>query len=325
MTTDSGAADRAREKPGRTAPHRRAGQGAAAVFGFVWTLGRAVVSAWDKDATERAAALTYYAVLALFPALLLTVSLVGLTGTRDASGVPAAGLAALLPGQSRPLVADTLRQMAKDTSTTTSIAAVSAAGAVWAASSYAAVFRRALHRIHGGDDHRPAWRAAPRVLLTALMLLVLMVCSTLCVVVSGELAHRAGTLLHLSGPLVTAWRGLRWPLLVVVAAVSVLVLFRSGPRGARSLRTTAPGGAVAVGLWLIASAGFATYTARMGTYHRLYGPLAGSVAFLVWLWFTNLALLIGAHYNAERARAKVRRAAAQARREAEAKAAGTRA
>ncbi|WP_079138930.1 YihY/virulence factor BrkB family protein [Actinacidiphila rubida] len=296
-TSDPKAGDRRRRRP------------VAATFAMLGTLFRALVSAWDKDATERAAALTYYAVLALFPALLMTLSLVGLTGNPDASGVPG-GLEVLMPGQSRPLVADTLRHMATNASATTSLAAFSGAGAAWAACSYAAVFRRALHHIHGVADHRPAWRAAPRVLITALLLLVLLVCSTVCVVVSGEVAHRAGALLHLSGPVVSAWRALRWPVLVAVAAVTVQILFHSGPRGFRGVRANAPGGGVAVGLWLLISAGFAIYTARMGTYNWLYGPLAGAVAFLVWLWFTNLALLVGAHYNAERARQRAARAGA---------------
>ncbi|WP_225848967.1 YihY/virulence factor BrkB family protein [Streptomyces sp. HPF1205] len=300
-----GRKDRAGDRPPAAGRDAQAGggrgRGLTAGFRRVRTLVRAIAAAWDKDATERAAALTYYAVLALFPSLLLTLSVVGLTGSPDGSGVPG-GLEVLMPRQSRPLVADTLRQMAQDVSATTSLAALSGVGAAWAACSYAAVFRRALHHIHGVEDHRPAWRTAPRVVLTALMLLVLLVASTVCVVVSGQLAHRVGDLLHLGGAVVSAWRSLRWPVLLVVAAVSVLILFRSGPRGTRGLRAVAPGGAVAVGLWLLTSAGFAAYSARMGTYNRLYGPLSGAVAFLVWLWLTNLALIIGAHYNAERFR-----------------------
>lgn len=307
-----------RERP--AGKERRRTRRVARAFAALGTLARALAAAWDKDATERAAALTYYTVLALFPALLMTLSVVGLTGNPDGSGVPG-GLEALMPGQSRPLVADALRHLAEDASGTTSLAAVSGAGAAWAACSYAAVFRRALHHIHGVADHRPAWRAAPRVVVTALLLLVLMVCSTICVVVSGELARRTGEVLHLGSSLVSAWRGLRWPGLVAVAAATVLILFRSGPPATRGLRTSAPGGGVAIGLWLLSSAGFATYTTRLGTYDRLYGQLSGAVAFLVWLWFTNLALLIGAHYNAERAsltpaaprRGRVRRSARDAR------------
>jgi membrane protein len=273
-----------------------------AVLRFTRTFGRTLGAAWDQDATERAAALTYYAVLALFPALLMTVTLMGLAGGGSDSGLTD-GLTTLLPAQSRPVVASALQQMAEDRSATVSVAVVGGLGAVWSACSYASVFRRALHTMSGTEDHRPAWRTAPRVVITSVTLLVLLVCSAVCLVVSGELARRTGTLLHMSGPVIAAWRSLRWPLLVFVAALLVLILFRSGPRAGRSLRSLAPGGALAVALWLLASAGFAAYTSRMGTYNRLYGPLAGTVVFLVWLWFSNLSLMIGAHFNAERSRA----------------------
>jgi len=293
-------------KVGRARRERRRGGGlrrGMAVLRFGRTLARALAASWDKDVTERAAALTYYAVLALFPALLMTVSLIGMAGGPSDSSL-SAGVTTLLPAESRPVVASALQNMARDHSATVSLAVAGGLGAMWSASSYAAVFRRALHSMHGVDDRRPAWRTGPRVVLTSLTLLVLLVCSAVCLVVTGALAHRAGTLLHMDGPALSAWRGLRWPLLLVVAAILVLVLFRTGPRGTRSLRAMAPGGALAVVLWLAASAAFAVYTGRMGTYNRLYGPLAGTVIFLVWLWVSNLALMIGAHFNVEHSRAR---------------------
>lgn len=305
-TGDGTMRDVRKEGEDRNAGRRHLGHRLLSVFRFTRTLGRALAAAWDKDATERAAALTYYAVLALFPALLMTFSLIGLAGGPSDSSV-SAGLTSLLPAPAQSAAADTLQRMAEDTSATVSLAVASGVGAAWSACSYAAVFRRALHHIHGVDDHRPAWRTVPRILITSATLLVLLVAGTVCLVVTGELSRRAGALLHVAGPLVSAWRGLRWPVLLLVAAVLVLVLFRSGPRGTRSLRTMAPGGVVAVGLWLLASAGFALYTARMDTYHRLYGPLGGAVAFLVWLWLSNLALMVGAHFNVEHARSLTRR------------------
>ncbi|MEW2517304.1 YihY/virulence factor BrkB family protein [Actinacidiphila alni] len=278
-----------------------------ATFRALRALGRAIGAAWEEDATERAAALTYYAVLALFPALLVTVSVLGLTGGASDSDL-AAEITALMPTASRPVVASALQDMADDKSATLSLVVIGSAGAVWSACSYSSVFRRALHAMHRATDHRPAWRTAPRIVFTSVTLLALLVASATSLVVSGEIAHRVGTLLHMSTPVVAAWRVLRWPLMLILVAVLVLVLFRSGPRGTRGLRAMAPGGAVAVVLWLISSAGFAAWTARAGTYNRLYGPLAGTVVFLVWLWFSNLALLIGAHFNAQRA-IDVRRAA----------------
>lgn len=267
--------------------------------GLLRALGRTLAAAWDEDATERAAALTYYAVLALFPALLVTVSVLGLAGGSSESNLTTE-ITSLLPVQSRPVVASALKEMAQDKSATVSLVVVGGSGAVWSACSYAAVFRRALHSILRSTDHRPAWRTAPRIVLTSVTLLVLLVCSATCLVVSGEVAHRIGDLPHMNTAMVVTWRALRWPLLLVLAAALVAILFRSGPRGSRSLRAIAPGGALAVLLWLLTSAAFAAYTSRMGTYNRLYGPLAGTIVFLVWLWFANLALLIGAHFNAQR-------------------------
>ncbi|WNI14444.1 YihY/virulence factor BrkB family protein [Actinacidiphila sp. ITFR-21] len=295
--------------PARKPEHRRgrAVRAAAGLLRFLRTLFHTLAAAWDKDATERAAALTYYAVLAIFPALLMTVSLLGLTGGED-DGSLSAGVTTLLPAESRPVVAQALLDMARDRSASLSLSVIGGAGAIWSACAYASVFRRGLHIMHGVTDRRPAWRTVPRVVITSVTLLVLLVCSALCLVVTGVLARRTGTLLNMNGATLAAWRGLRWPLLLVVASALVLVLFRSGPRGSRSLRALAPGGALAVGLWLATSAGFAAYTSHLGTYNRLYGPLAGTVVFLVWLWFSNLALLVGAHFNVEHSRALAARA-----------------
>ncbi|WP_329129688.1 YihY/virulence factor BrkB family protein [Streptomyces sp. NBC_01476] len=310
MGTGESAASRAVRKSGtgREAGHARRPRlrRLTAVWRFGRTLVRAIAAAWDKDATERAAALTYYAVLAIFPALLMTVSLVGLTGGASEGGL-SAGITTLLPAESRPVVAQALQDMARDKSASLSLSVGGGAGAIWSSCAYASVFRRALHLMHGVTDRRPAWRTVPRVVFTSAALLVLLVASALCLVVTGALAHRTGALLHMDDAALVAWRSLRWPALVVVASALVLVLFRSGPRGTRSLRSLAPGGALAVVLWLATSAGFAAYTAHLGTYNRLYGPLAGTVVFLVWLWFSNLALMVGAHFNVEHSRARAAR------------------
>lgn len=295
MAIGEGTAGRARRERGPTL------RGIMAVLRFTRILVRSIAAAWDKDATERAAALTYYAVLALFPALLMTISLLGLAGGYSQNSL-STGITTLLPAESRTVVGTALQDMARDKSTSVSLSVFGGLGAIWSSCAYASVFRRALHTMYGTDDRRPAWRTAPRVVFTSVTLLVLLVSSAVCLVVTGALAHRAGNLLHMAPASLSAWRGLRWPLLLVMAAALVLVLFRSGPRGTRSLRSMAPGGAVAVVLWLSASAGFAAYTSHMGTYNRLYGPLAGTVIFLVWLWFSNLALMIGAHFNVEHSR-----------------------
>jgi len=266
-------------------------------------LRRTPVSVWDDDVTDWAAALTYYAMLALLPALLVTVSAVGLAG-RAAIDSLIRNVTALLPAQSGGLMEGVLRDMAArdERSTAWLLAAFGTAGALWFSSSYLSVFRRALHSMLGVKDRRPVWRTVPATVLTAVILLATLVATVFVLMLSGELARKLGQFLGVGGALTDAWNTLRWPMLLCLSAVLALLLFRTGPRELRGVRNGGPGGALGVLLWLVASGGFALYASHVPTYHRLYGSLAGIVVFLVWLWFSNLALLCGAQFNAELAK-----------------------
>ncbi|MFF5906481.1 YihY/virulence factor BrkB family protein [Streptomyces sp. NPDC012623] len=289
------------EEPGRSGLVR-IGRAAAARRGrLAGALRRTPLALWHDDATDRAAALTYYAVLAIFPALLVTVCSIGLAGP-DASGKLADQVAAIVPAQSGVLVHSALEEMAQQRSAAWLLATFGTIGAMWSASSYLGVFRRGLHAMHGAVDHRPPWRTAPRIALTALAMLTLLVASALTLVLTGEAADTLGRMLGMGATVSLVWRMLKWPLLLALAAVLVLMVFRTGPAGTRRLRRALPGGILAVALWLLTSVGFAVYTSHASTYNRLYGSLAGVIVFLVWLWVTNLSLLAGAQFNAELAR-----------------------
>ncbi|MFC4611286.1 YihY/virulence factor BrkB family protein [Streptomyces maoxianensis] len=268
-------------------------------------LRRTPVSVWTDDVTDWAAALTYYAVLALFPTLLVTVSFIGIA---DASQTEALirGVAAIVPATSRPVLESALQDMAGRHTAAWFLAVVGTAGAVWSASSYLGVFRRALHAMHGVRDQASVWRTAPRIVITACVLLGVLVSSALVLMLSGRLAQTLGQALGVGGAAAVTWDVLKWPVLLFLVATMVLVLFRSGPAQTRGVRRRALGGALAVVLWLVSSAAFALYTAHVGTYDRLYGSLAGIIVFLVWLWVSNLALLTGAQFNAELAKATSR-------------------
>lgn len=174
--------------------------------------------------------------------------------------------------------------------------------AVWSASSYLAVFRRAMHAMHRVKDTRPPLRQAHIIVVSAVGLLVLLMASAFALVLTGPLARWLGRRAGLAQAGETVWEGLKWPVLLCLVACLILVLFSTGPRSARSLRGALPGGVLAAFLWLVASAGFALYATHIASYSRLYGSLAGVVVFLIWIWFTNLALLTGAQFNVELAR-----------------------
>lgn len=264
-------------------------------------LRRTPVAVWNDDVTDWAAALTYYAVLALFPVLLVILSIVGLT-MPTAKPEVIDRLAQAAPVASQPLLRSTLRQLTEQQSAAWTLVFVGGAGALWSGSSYLSVFRRALHSMHRISAHRPVWRTAPRIIVTALVLISLLLVSTLTLFLTGSLARRLSRALDLGSFPQAAWDALRWPVVAVAAVAMVLVLYRSGPASSRPVRRMAPGGTLAVVLLLAVSVGFAVYTSHIGAYHRLYGSLAGVVIFLIWLWLSNLALLMGAQFNAELAK-----------------------
>ena len=278
--------------------------GSGATFWPAWraALRRTPVSMWNDDVSDWAAALTYYAILALLPALLVTVSLIGLVSPATTDTL-IAHVTAWAPAESGAALHGALRHMAHERSAALTVTIAGAVSAVWSASSYSAVFRRALHAMHGVRDTRPVWRKAHRILLTACTLLALLVASALVLVLSGSLAQSLGRRLGLGDAGAAAWNLLKWPALLCLVALLVLVLFRSGPPAARGWRHGVPGGVLASFIWLTASAGFTFYASQLGTYSRLYGSLAGVVVFLVWLWVSNLALLAGAQFAVELDRA----------------------
>ncbi|MCC2279867.1 YihY/virulence factor BrkB family protein [Streptomyces sp. ET3-23] len=264
-------------------------------------LRRTPVAMWNNDITDWAAALTYYAVLALFPVLLVILSILGLT-MPTAKPEVIDHMAQAAPAASRALLRSTLRQMSGQTSAAWTLLFLGGSAALWSGSSYLSVFRRALHAIHRTSAHRPVWRTAPRIVATALVLVLLLLTSALALTLTGSLARRLGRVLNLGTAPQTIWDALRWPVVAGAAVALVLVLYRSGPAPSRPLRKMAPGGALAVVLLLAASLGLAVYTSHVSTYNRLYGSLGGVVVFLIWLWLSNLALLSGAQFNAELAR-----------------------
>lgn len=287
----------------RTPP--TSGRGAAAGR-WRTALRRTPVSLWNDDLSDWAAALTYYAILALLPALLVTVSVIGLANP-GATDALIADITAIAPAESGTALRRPLEAATHERTAVWLLVATGSVSAVWSASSYLAVFRRAMHAMHDVKDTRPPLRQAPIIVATAVGLLVLLMASAFALVLTGPLARWLGRSSGLAQAGEALWAGLKWPVLLCLVVLLIVVLFSTGPRSARGVRKGLPGGVLAAFLWLVASAGFALYATHIGSYSRLYGSLAGLVVFLIWIWFTNLALLAGAQFNVELARTEVRR------------------
>jgi membrane protein len=256
----------------------------------------------DDDLPDRAAALTYYGVLSLFPALLVLVSLLGVIG-KEATDSVLDNLSTLAPGAVRDLLSDAVRQLEGSGGTSGVVAIAGLLLAVWSASGYVAAFIRASNTVYDLPEGRPVWKLTPLRVGLTLALMVLLAASALIVVFTGPLAERAGDAIGVGDEAVTAWSIAKWPVLLVLVILMIALLFWRAPNvHGPGFRWLSPGSVLAVLLWLLASGGFALYVAGFASYNKTYGALAGVVIFLVWLWLSNLSILLGLEFDAELAR-----------------------
>lgn len=265
-------------------------------------LRRTVAEYKDDQLSDRAAALTYRGMLALFPALLVLVSLLSVAGP-SATKTVLDNLHALTPPSARAILTGAVTQLQASRTTGGIVVVLALLGALWSASSYIAAFIRAANAVYDIREGRPAWKVTPlRLGLTVLMLLLL-AASSLIVVFTGPLARQAGTALGIGDAALTAWSIAKWPVLVIFVALMIALLYWATPnvRG-RGFRWVSAGSLLAVVLWLVVSGGFTLYVANFSSYNKTYGTLAGVVVFLVWLWLSNLAILFGLELDAELAR-----------------------
>ncbi|MFF8972742.1 YihY/virulence factor BrkB family protein [Streptomyces sp. NPDC014995] len=256
----------------------------------------------DDELTDRAAALTYYGVLSLFPALLVLVSILGIAG-RSATDQVLQNLRQLAPGSARDIISDAVQQLQGRGGIGSIMALVGIVLAVWSASGYAAAFIRSANAVYDMPEGRPVWKVLPVRVGVTVVLLVLAVVSALIVVFTGDLARRAGTALGIGDTALTVWSIAKWPVLVVLVTIMIALLYWATPNvKGRGFRWITPGSVLALVIWLIASAGFAFYVANFASYNATYGALAGVIVFLVWLWISNIAILLGLEFDAELAR-----------------------
>jgi membrane protein len=267
--------------------------------GWWAALKRTVREFKEDNLTDWAAALTYYAVLAIFPALIVLVSILGLVG-ESATQPLIDNLGAVAPGPAKEIFTSAIENLQGSQGAAGVLFVVGLLAALWSASGYVAAFMRASNAIYDMPEGRPMWKTLPvRVGLTV-VLLVLLAISTIAVVLTGALAEKVGDVIGLGDTAVTVWNIAKWPVLLLVVSFMFALLYWAAPNVKQpGFRWVSPGGIVAVIGWLIASGAFAFYVASFGSYNETYGALGGVVVFLVWLWISNIVILLGAEFNAE--------------------------
>ncbi|MFH9589860.1 YihY/virulence factor BrkB family protein [Streptomyces luteogriseus] len=256
----------------------------------------------DDELTDRAAALTYYGVLAMFPALLVLVSMLGLTG-RSTTDKVTENVRELVPGSAGDIITRAVDQLQGNAGIGSLMAIVGLVLAVWSASGYVGAFIRSANAVYDMPEGRPVWKLLPMRVAVTVVLLVMAVISALIVVFSGGLAQQAGDALGIGDTALTVWSIAKWPVLVLLVVMMIAILYWAAPNAKlKGFRWITPGSFLALLIWMAASAGFAVYVANFASYNKTYGTMAGVIVFLVWLWITNLAILLGLEFDAETAR-----------------------
>jgi membrane protein len=254
--------------------------------------------------TDWAAALTYYSVLAIFPALIVLVSVLGLVG-ESATQPLIDNLGSVAPGPAKEIMTSALKNLQGDRGAAGVLFVVGLLAALWSASGYVAAFMRASNSIYDIEEGRPIWKTLPTRVVLTLVLLLLLAVSAVAVTLTGGLAKEVGGVLGLSDTAVTVWNIAKWPVLLLVVSFMFALLYWAAPNVRHpKFQWVSPGGVVAVIGWLIASLAFALFVANFGSYNKTYGALAGPIVFLVWLWISNIMVLLGAEFNAELERSR---------------------
>ncbi len=267
---------------------------------------RAVSAFREKNLMDSAAALTYYAVLSIFPMLIVLVALLGLLGQYPGT---TNAMLNIIDEVGPSSAVDTFRapieDVVKSKSDAGALLGIGLVTALWSASGYIGGFMRAANIIYEVEEHRSFWLRRPLQIVMTIAVVLLLAVLAILLVVTGGLAEAIGHQIGLGDSVLKAWSIAKWPLLALVVMTIVAALYYLAPNVKQpGFRWITPGGFLAVFLWVAASAGFALYVTSIASYNSTYGGLGAVVVFLIWLWISNLALLFGAQFNVELVRAR---------------------
>ena len=253
----------------------------------------------EDNLLQWAAALTFFAVISLFPALLAMVSLLGVLGTSAIEPL-VTNVSSLAPGAARDIALDALQSI-EDSAGGSGLAFVLALlTALWTASAYVGAFIPAANVVWEVDEARPIWKKLVVRLALTVVLLLLIVATALSVVLTGPIARQLGEVVGLGAEAVDLWSVAKWPLLALVMMLLLAILYWASPNVRHpGWRWVTPGSILAVALWIAASLMFTVYVSNFSSYNAMYGAIGGVIVFLLWLWLTNIAILLGAELNAE--------------------------
>jgi membrane protein len=255
----------------------------------------------EDNLTDWAAALTYYSILSIFPALLALVSITALVGRHpETTNSILEIINDIGPSSAVDTFSGPVETVMSNKGGAGIALIIALAVALWSASSYVGAFMRASNQIYEVEEGRQFWKLRPLQMLVTLVMVLLLAIVAIAIVATGPLAEAIGNQIGLGSAAVTAWDIAKWPVLLAVAMLMFALLYYAAPNVRQpGFRWVTPGGVLAVVLWIVASVALAFYVANFASYNKTYGSLAGVIVFLVWLWISNIAVLLGAELNAE--------------------------
>ena len=297
--TDIGASERLIDAPDPDDPRKPSSLGDMEKRSWAYVAKKSFREFTSDQCTDIAAALTYYAVLAIFPALIALVSLLGVVGGGDSTKTLLDVLGSVAPASAVEVIKGPLEGFAKSPAAGLALV-LGIVLAIWSASGYVGAFTRAINRIYEIDEGRPFWKLKPVQLLITVIGIVLLVIMVGIVAISGPVTDALGAALGVDGVFQTVWEIAKWPVLAVILVVMVAILYYATPNAKQpKFRFISVGALIALIVLVVASLLFGLYVTNFSNYAKNYGSLAGVIVFLLWLWIANLALLFGAEVDAE--------------------------
>lgn len=279
-------------------------EGAAAQSGWWATIKRTATEFQEDNLSDWAAALTYYGLLSLFPALIAMVSLIGIFGDPKST---TDSLTEIITEIGPESAAETFRgpieSITKSSGTAGIALVLGIAAALWSASGYIGAFMRASNIIYETPEGRPFWKLRPLQILVTFVMIVMLTLLAVSLVLTGPVVSAIAGPLGIGSTAVDVWNIAKWPVMALVFLGMIALLYYASPNvKLRGFKWVTPGSLVAIVVWIVASALFAFYVSNFSSYDKTYGTLGGLIALLVWFWISNLAILFGHQLNAERER-----------------------
>jgi membrane protein len=274
--------------------------------GLLATLKRTVTEFSEDNLTIWGAALTYYGLLSLFPALIALVAILGLVGDPATTTSKVTEIVTNIgPQSAAQTFSGPIESITSNRGGAGIALIVGIALALWSASGYVGAFMSASNVIYETPEGRPIWKLRPLQMLVTLAMVILLAIVALGLVLTGPIVDAVAEPIGVGSTATTVWDIAKWPVLAAVFVIMINLLYYASPNvKLRGFKWMTPGSLVALVVWVLASAAFAFYVANFGSYNKTYGTLGGLIALLVWFWITNLAILFGHQLNAERERSR---------------------